>query len=157
MTRFALSLAALFGLAACAATPVYGPASSSSDFGYTEQKIEDDRYRVTYRDNSQLAADDNALRRAAELTLQNGQDWFRIVSRDLTRERGRSGTSVGIGGATGGRNSSVGVGVQVPLGGGRDDVTVRLEFVMGSGQAPEDQSVYDAQAVLGNMVNANPV
>lgn len=145
-----VSALAVLVLAACASTPAYGPAGSNG-FGYAEQRIETGRYRVTFKARDAVSAEDGALRRAAELTRQNGYDHFTVVSRDVSRQRDRSGSSIGIGGSTGSRRSGIGVGVSVPLGGGSEEVTTRLEIVMGKGSKPDDPRAYDANAVLGNL------
>ena len=82
---------------------------------------------------------------------KNGFDWFRIVGRDIVRDQ-RGGVSVGAGVGTGsyGRRSSVGVGVGGNFGkiGARDYFTVRLEVLMGAGDAPDDDTAYDASAIV---------
>lgn len=138
-------------LGACASTTVYGPAASGGGYGYSDQAIEANRHRVTFRGRNRQEADDGALRRAAEVTEAKGFDHFTIVSRDLETRQRSSGSSIGIGGATGGRNSSIGLGVNVPLGGGSEDVTVRLEIVMGQGERPDAPRSYDAASVLSNL------
>ncbi|MFC3301867.1 CC0125/CC1285 family lipoprotein [Parvularcula lutaonensis] len=145
-----VSALALVMVAACAGTPDYGPANARG-FGYAEQQIETGRYRVSYKARNAVEAEDGALRRAAELTRMRGFDYFTVVSRDVSRERSGGGSSIGIGGATGGRRSGVGVGLSVPLGGGSEEVTTRLEIVMGKGSKPDDPRAYDANAVLGNL------
>ncbi|WP_370336720.1 hypothetical protein [Parvularcula marina] len=153
MNKILIAALTLFGLAACASTTsVYGPATDTG-FGYRDQQIEADRYRVSYRGRDMTSADDGALRRAAEIATREGATWFRVVSRDVETPSGRSsGTSIGIGGATGGRNSSVGVGVRLPLGdNGPREAVVRLEILLGEGDMPGDEGVYDARQVLGNL------
>jgi hypothetical protein len=153
MKHTQMAAAALALLAAgCAGTPAYGPAEGSG-FGYREQAIESARYRVTYRAKSPVEAEDGALRRAAELTRQQGYDYFTVTARSVDRERSASPrSSIGIGGGTGGRRSGVGVGVNVPLGGGGSETaTARLEIFMGRGQKPGDPRSYDAGAVLSNL------
>jgi len=138
----------------------YGPAANSK-FGYSESKIEQNRYRVSYRGSGGDSADrveNLALRRAAELTLQEGYEWFRVVSRDLNGER-RGGVSVGGGVGSGsiGRRSSVGVGVGGDFGrfGGSDFFVARLEILMFRGDKPqtdeETGNIYDAQSLLSNL------
>ena len=109
-----LCFAALL-IVGCAAT---GPAAYGPDdgkFGYSDTQIESDRYRIVYRGSGGMppeAVEDYALRRAAELTLENGYDWFRVVGRDITgEERGGVGIGAGFGTGSVGRRSSVGVGV----------------------------------------------
>ena len=66
------SAAALL-VAACASLSPYGPQIGGSGQGYSEQRIENDRWRVTYRGVGDPGpVSDYALLRAAELTLQNG-------------------------------------------------------------------------------------
>lgn len=157
-----ISLLAAFALVACAAVgpTAYGPADEKG-FGYQETRIEEDRYRIVYRGSGGMPpeqVDNYALRRAAELTLANGFDWFRIAVRDITRER-RGGVSLGAGVGTGsyGRRSSVGVGVGGDFGkiGAQDYFTARLEVVMGRGDAPEGDDVYDATSIVGSITGAS--
>lgn len=72
-------------LAACAANPPYRAAANADAAGYSEQVIEADRYRVRYTGTAGMektAVQDYALLRAAELTAENGHDWFEVVNRD---------------------------------------------------------------------------
>ncbi|MBL9048439.1 MAG: hypothetical protein JNK34_14280, partial [Tabrizicola sp.] len=87
-----LAVAAL-ALAACATAPTYAPASGLGRPGYSEQRIESDRFRVVFR--SQAAADPGliealALRRAAEITVETGYDHFIVDRREVDRGQ-RSG------------------------------------------------------------------
>lgn len=151
-----ICVAAALALAGCATAPSgYGPALSAGGIGYTEQKVEIDRYRVTYRDRSLPQAEDGALRRAAELTLAGGFDWFTVVTRRSGRDDRGWGVrpSVGIGGSTGGRRGGVGVGVQLPLGRMTpEEVTVLMEIRMGLGVGPAGNQTYNARSVLENLV-----
>ncbi len=80
-----LSIVAVLSLAACATTPtVYQPATGPGVLGYVETPIEHDRWRVSFRGAGGTdigRVGDLALRRAAELTLAKGYDWFRVVGR----------------------------------------------------------------------------
>jgi len=153
MLRPIPALALFIVLAACASTNTYGPATGSG-FGYTDQAIESNRYRISFRAGDASFAENGALRRAAELTRQQGFDYFTVVSRDLERERTNSGSSVGLGGSTGGRRSGVGIGVSVPLGGQSERVTARLEIVMGREERPDDPRSYSAKSILNNLSGA---
>ena len=142
-------------LAACASAPTtYTAAASADDMGYREQRLETERYRVSFRGNSDLKApqvEDMALRRAAELTLQNGYQWFQVVSRNTDLAGGRyspSGPTIGIGGSTGSFGSGVGVGVGFNFGGDSREYQSTLEILMGRGDKPADPNAYDAQQVL---------
>lgn len=161
--RIVLIAICLFFLTACAAVgPArYGPADAKG-FGFAEQRIEDDRFRVSYQGSGGMPpalVEDYALRRAAELTLQQGYDWFRVASRDLAGEE-RGGVSVGAGFGSGsyGRRSSVGVGVGADLGrvGAQEYYTVQMEILMGSEAAPDDSEVYNARSVLESLTGPAP-
>lgn len=151
MKHFVLAPALLL-LAACATgvTP-YEPAKSATALGYVDRPIEEGRYRVVYRGRNITEARTLALRRAADLTSLEGGTWFTVTDSyvDEVRPR-RSGSSVSIGGSTGGYNSGVGVGISLPLGsgGGSGTVEAGLEFVIGEGEKPNDPNTYDAQSVL---------
>ncbi len=130
----------------------YGPADAKG-YGYEDARIEADRFRVVFRGDGATPADvveDYALLRAAELTLDNGYDWFRVVSRDVNAED-RGGVGVGAGFGTGSYGSgggvSVGVGGDLGTVGGRRFFTARLEILAGSGERPGDGEVYDARSV----------
>ena len=91
MIRTMLVAAAGLGLAACATSTPYQPAGSVGANGYSEQMIEADRARVSFKGNSSTPKEQvetYLLYRAAELTLQNGHDWFLVVDRD-TDEKSR--------------------------------------------------------------------
>jgi hypothetical protein len=158
--RIFLSALALLALTACATTPAaYGPATGSTRYGYSETQIEKDRYRVTYRDNTGAPrADDLSLLRAAELTLQNGYDWFVVTQRGLqeTGGYGRSGpdVSVGVGGSNYGGHSYGGVGLGIGYtfgGGGSQAASATIEIRMGKGPMPNGADVYDARDVEKNV------
>jgi hypothetical protein len=150
-----LGAIALLGLAACA-TPAtnYAAAPTSDDVGYREQRLEQERYRVSFRANADLKGaevEDMAMRRAAELTTQNGYDWFQVVTRNTELVDGsyrQGGPTVGIGGSSGSYGSSVGLGLGFNLGGDSRQYQSTLEILMGRGTKPTDPNAYDARQVL---------
>jgi hypothetical protein len=78
------ALASLAMLGACATATPY-QAAVGTDRGYSEQKIEDNRFQVQFAGNSltdRKTVETYLLYRAAELTKQNGYDHFRVVRRD---------------------------------------------------------------------------
>ena len=85
----ALALAA--GLAACATPTPYQPnarvqslGGMAASGGYSEVRLEPDRWRVNFAGNSMTSretVEGYLLFHAAELTLQNGFDWFSIADR----------------------------------------------------------------------------
>lgn len=154
MTR-ALVVLITLALAACATPAVYAPAARPGAPGYSELKIEADRYRVTYADApNEAAAADYALLRAAEITLAQGYDWFIVDNRATDREGQAGGPRISIGGGTSsyGGSSSVGVGAGVGfnLGGGAKS-SVSLEIRLGRGARPADANAYDARQVQGSV------
>lgn len=74
-------------LAGCATPTPYQPVDGR--FGYAEQQIEDNRYRITFAGNTVTPRDhvqNYLLYRAAEVTVQSGHDWFRMVDHSLERQ-----------------------------------------------------------------------
>jgi opacity protein-like surface antigen len=165
MNRLLTLAAAAVALAACAtssAPPPYAAAASATAAGYSETQIESNRYFVTYR--APRGADaavlqDYALLRAADLTLQNGGEWFWVDRRTTDEETARSGGSsvgIGVGGGSYGRRSgaSVGVGLNFPLGGGQSGPQARsatLEMRIGEGPKPDDPNAFDARSIATNL------
>ena len=79
-----LALEALLG--ACATATPYQPLQTRGDVrgGYSEQRIEENRYRVTFAGNtftSRQTVENYLLFRAAELTREAGYDGFPMVAR----------------------------------------------------------------------------
>ncbi|MGD9982164.1 MAG: hypothetical protein AB7H66_09390 [Hyphomonadaceae bacterium] len=155
---------AVLALGACAtaAPPPYTAAPTSTALGYSETQIESNRYFVSYRAPGGADAavlQDYALLRAAELTLQNGREWFWVDRRTTDQTMTRSGGSsvgIGVGGGSWGRRSgaSVGVGINVPLGGRQAGERARgatLEIRFGEGTKPDDPNAYDARSVQSNL------
>lgn len=85
---------------ACATQTPYRPAEKRGAEGYTETKLTDKRYRITFTGNSVTPAEtvkDFALLRAAELTLQEGYDWFALADRSTdTKVRTSGGIDTGF-------------------------------------------------------------
>jgi hypothetical protein len=82
----ALAAAAL-ALAGCTSPTPYEPAGDSN-FGYSELRLEDNRYRVTFAGNTatpRSTVDNYVLYRAAELTVANGYNYFQLVSKDTDK------------------------------------------------------------------------
>lgn len=157
MKRLVLIGAAALALAACATPAAYAPARSAGAPGFVEQRIESDRWRVSFRGSAadpQARVADLALLRAAELTLQSGFDWFRVENRYTEARGGGSSSGLSIGGGTGsyGRSSvGVGLGVGIPLGGQGPALTETLEIRLGRGERPADRDVYEAREVQASV------
>lgn len=97
MIRYFVLGSALMMLAACTTATPYGPASGARGYGFSEQQIERDRFRITFRGNSSTAretVENSLLFRAAELTVQQGFDHF-IIEENDTEARTTYSTTAG--------------------------------------------------------------
>lgn len=95
MTGRRIMIAALLagaGLSGCTQATPYQPirSASSSQGGYSNEQIEANRFQVRFVGNSMTSretVETYLLYRAAELTREQGYDWFEAVYRD-TENRG---------------------------------------------------------------------
>lgn len=178
--RRGLLASALLGCAllvsACATSTPYQPLGargSNASGGYSEQRIEDNRYRVTFTGNSFTSreqVENFLLYRAAELTVQNGYDGFTMVTRatdpNVRTRVVRSPFGPGPWGYWGPswryRYRGLGWRHWYPWGGDpfwADDVDVRTvtnyeasaEIVMFRGRRPDDPRSFDARQVMENL------
>lgn len=87
--------AATLALSACAVSPTpYQPATAGSRavearYGYTDQQIEPDRFRVTFAGNSYTnreTVERYLLYRSAQLTVERGFDHFILADRDTDKK-----------------------------------------------------------------------
>jgi hypothetical protein len=142
-------------LAACAGTPTPYQAAQGG-FGYSEQQIEENRYRVSFAGNaatSRQTVEDYLLYRAAELTVQTGRDWFTVVDRNTAQEFAGYGGSPSFGVGVG-SGSNVGVGMSFPMfgGGGSGRYTADMDIVLHDGEKPQDDpNAYDAFSVISRL------
>lgn len=160
MNRLTLPLIAAAGLAlsACASLAPYGPQMGAGGQGYVEQRIESNRFRVTYNGvGAPGPVADYALLRAAELTLAQGYDWFEVTQRWTDGRPDSAGgvrPSVGVGYGSsrygGYRSSGVGVGVGLNFS-GPSPTSTTLEVVMGDGERPDRPNAYDASDVRDSL------
>lgn len=85
-----VAAAAALTLAACATATPYAPAGLNGQRGgYAEQRLESNRYNVSFAGNSVTSREQvemSLLLRAAELTTENGYDWFSTVTRATDRD-----------------------------------------------------------------------
>ena len=151
-------LAAGLGLSACASLSPYGAQQGPRGQGYSEQRIESNRFRVTYNGvGAPGPVADYALLRAAELTTAQGYDWFEVTQRWTDGRPDSAGgvrpsLGIGYGGGSyrggGYRYSSSGVGVGLGLNfSGPSPTSTSLEVVMGRGARPDRPEAYDARGV----------
>ena len=145
--KYGIFAVAALAMAGCTTGygPSYGPADSRYEDGYSDYRVDDNRYRVQYRieRGDTRLAQDWALRRAAELTLDTRYDWFQITSRnrmfedeDFDRyERFRSYNNR--------YNDRPRYDSRYD-----DDAVVVIEVLMGNNPPPRSASVYDARQEL---------
>ena len=177
MAKFhlAATLLAAATLASCATPTPYQPLRSASDSqgGYASTQIATNRFRVGFTGNSMTSRDTvetYLLYRAAELTREQGYDWFEAVYRD-TENRGRIVVERPFGDGIYGwwgpswsyYNPGFGWRYWSPWDGDRffgDTVDVRqidryeatAEIVMHRGHAPaDDPRAFSADDVLSNL------
>lgn len=85
MGRLLFSLVGIaFGPAACGTPTPYAPAERDGGYGYAVQRLEDNRFRVSFSGNSltdRRTVENYLLYRAAGLTLEQGGDYFIVVNR----------------------------------------------------------------------------
>jgi hypothetical protein len=151
--RSTCAVLAALALAGCATATPYQPLKGGE--GYSEQKLEPNRYRIVFTANSSTPrqkTQDYVLLRAAELTLDQGYDYFVLTGQSTGREPRSSAFSVGLGGFSFGGGGGVGGGVGVGTGGGGGDYTQLADIVMFKGAKPEnDPNAFDARAVKENL------
>ena len=159
MLRCACVLAAILCVAGCATGPTaYGP-KSGEKLGFESTKIQNDRFRVKYTAKTQDEAIDYALLRAAQLTVENGDDWFEVINTGgAVRQRGKVGVRPSVGMSPNallrGRLPRPNIGVN--MGDVADamkgpQATSVLEIVTGKGTKPAKPSAYIAKEVLQNI------
>ena len=171
-------------VAGCATETSYRPATGVGfgRTGYSERQVEPDRFLVSFAGNSVTSRDTverYLLFRAAELTLQNGNDYFLMAQRD-TDLQSRTYTTPGFGYGYGGFGGywgpswnfygrgygwrrfggGLGYGGFGGFGGFGDDFDVRTidryeataEIVMRRGPIPRDNlRAFNARAVVDSI------
>ena len=151
----ALATGALL-LAGCATETAYRPATGQgfNRTGYSDRQVEPGRFLVSFAGNS-VTSRDTVERylffRAAELTLQNGYDYYLMADRD-TNLQSRTYSTPGIGGGFG--YGGFGGG---PWGNDFDVRTIdryeaTAEIVMRKGPIPRDNiRAFDARKVVDSI------
>ncbi|MFT4045196.1 MAG: hypothetical protein QM661_00710 [Solimonas sp.] len=154
-TPLLLALAAAGALAACATATPYQPADRG--YGYSEQRIEQNRYRVTFSGNSDTpkqTVENYLLYRAAELTLQSGYDYFVFASDSTdanTRYLQNFGGYYGWGSyywSPRGTFGGVGASTATPI----TEYEAQANVVMFAGKKKDDDvKAFDARQVRSNL------
>ncbi len=149
-------------LTGCATLAPYGPRTPQGSQGYSEYRIDSQRWRVTYDGiGAPGPVMDLALLRAADLTVEQGYDWFEVTQRYVDGVPDSAGgvrpsLNIGYGGGhydgPYGRYSSSGVGVGIGFNfQGPSHTSSTLEIVMGRGGPPSRADVYEARTVQQNL------
>lgn len=140
-------------LAGCVTATPYQ--SLQGGFGYADQKLESNRHRVSFAGNASTpreTVENYVLYRAAELTLDQGYDYFVLSSTSTEREPDRSsGITFGIGGYGFGRGG-VGIGVGTTTEPRNREYQGQADAVLMRGKKPADNpAAYDAREVKANL------
>ncbi|MEJ0043053.1 MAG: hypothetical protein WDM81_12975 [Rhizomicrobium sp.] len=84
INRLAVAFLVL-SLSGCATSTPYKPAENSRATGYSDERLADNRFRVTFQGNSSTRRDtveNFLLLRSAEVTRDAGYAWFEFDNRD---------------------------------------------------------------------------
>lgn len=143
-------------VAACAHPTPYQPATSENGEGYTTQRIEQNRFRISFRGNSvtsRQTVDTYMLYRAAEVTLQNGNDYFIIVNKDVDKNTGYENygddLAWGWGGGWGWRHHGFGGGGGFDYSRPINTYDALADIVLYRGKKPDNNPyAYDAREVV---------
>lgn len=152
-------------LCACGSSRDYVGGEGIGLGSYTESRLTDDRYRVTFIGEPNATADqvkDLALLRAAEITLANDYDWFRVMSTDTTESASVTPATVTTGPVQQVTRDCGPLGCTTtvtPAYTGTEVVTVRqddryttsIEFVMGDGNLRDPTVAYDADELFDSL------
>ncbi|MBD3647177.1 MAG: hypothetical protein HUJ31_06915 [Pseudomonadales bacterium] len=161
MNRLLIMILTL-GITACASNSTdYRRADRPGKDGYRETQITGNRYRVSFKGNRATTPDqvkDYALMRAAELTMLNGHDWFRVVNQETeqdTRTSPATTTSLtagrhvhqrcGLLGCTTTVTPAYRGGVVLTNRNADDGYSTSIEIVMGDGEVDDPTTVYNAR------------
>jgi hypothetical protein len=145
-----LGIAMLGLLGGCGQPTPYQPAADG--YGYSEQQIEENRYRVTFSGNELTPRDavqNYLLYRAAEVTLDRGYDYFTVVDRNLDRSTTYWSSGDTYWGSRYGVGSGAFLGFGTTTARPVDRYTAYADVVLFKGEKPEgDVNAYDARDVL---------
>lgn len=152
LRRLSLPLCAL-ALAACATTTPYQPLQKGE--GYAEQKIESNRYRITFNGNIQTSkqtVENFMLYRAAEVTLANGNDYFVVADQATNGDTRYTQLFNGFGGDVFATRGLVGVGVGVGTAIPSTEYQAQADILIYKGKKPQNNPrAYDAREIKINL------
>lgn len=164
MKNLMMVIATTLLLTACGSTSHYQQATNDQTVGYREQALSADQWLVNYRSRGtdKTESYQYALRRAAELTLREGYDWFEVVSQtnevDKRQPAAAASTRVnrayntetrcGLLGCTRRTTPTTSYEVGVSSDTGRSATESQLEIRMGKGVRPNVKRIYSADEIL---------
>ncbi len=126
-------------------------------YGYTEQKLESNRYRVSFRGNSATPLDtvQNALMfRAAELTLEQQGDYFVVhnTQTEGTQSDRAPMVGVGLGGFRFGSHGGVSIGFGGSTQVDKTAYSASADIQIFPGPKPADQpTAFDARELMTHL------
>ena len=145
----------VLAVAACATATPYQPVKNG--VGYAEQRLESNRYKVTFSGNSSTTrqtVENYLLYRAAEVTLQNGYDYFVQADSNTDAQTSYSQTYSGFGGYGGywspfyGPGFGLGASSSIP----RTEYEAQASILVFKGPKPADNyKAFDAREVKANL------
>ncbi len=139
---------------ACATLTPYQPVSRG--YGYSEQRLEADRYRIVFAGSEatpKQTVENYLLFRAAELTIANGGEHF-VVTDSSMQALGGNGPSVGIGlgGFRFGGSGGLGVGIGTSTGGDRVAWRGQTDIIVRKGPKPDGAAdAFNARELINNL------
>lgn len=163
-----IAVFSVFILIGCASsTTNYIVADDAGDYGYSDRKLTDTRYRVSFTGNSRTPVDlvqDYALLRAAELTIEKNFDWFEVADRSTTPQVNPDtvGTEVAVSTRAGSHTRcgllrcsttdySPGYSFEtIDFPGRRQRYTASIEVIMGQGSGTSNRA-YNAREVIESL------
>ncbi len=172
--RSLLALMTALFLTACATGPLYRAADAnlSSSVGYRDQELSTGAYEVSFtapESAGMSKTQDLALLRAAELTLAKGHVWFELITTNTKQvqvqrphpsfQQSASNMTCNTGNGAAGmgcsysntEGNSIG-GMQMSGTGGYEArLITTLVFIMGDGQKPSSDHVYEAKATADHL------
>jgi hypothetical protein len=163
-----LAIVAAAVAAGCATQTAYQPAAERGAYGYTDTQLTERRHRIAFTGNSltdKETVQDYMLLRAAEVTLENGYDWFRPVTRETERKsRDGGGSSIGMShghphvyrrcgllSCDSVTTYDTRISGSVSSGGTRDSYASSIEILMGKDPMPDDTETYNAEELASNL------
>lgn len=154
-TRWIVGMLLAVLATSCATPTPYQP--ERNGYGYSEQMIEGDRFRIRFAGNgsTSLEAVRNAmLYRAAELTLERGGDYFVLLdssAEGMQQDRGPT-VGIGLGGIHIGGHTGISIGIGTSTDLDKTAYAAAADIRIRQGVKPaDDDQAYDARAVKNNL------